>query len=455
MGTHKKVTKKPAKTVENDQEKVSANPEILDPVEIRKIQFDLAKQQLSGFKQGLIDSLNCPKRSITVNFPVELEDGIVRTFKAYRVLHNSALGPGKGGIRYHPEVNLNEVSALAMLMTWKCALMRVPFGGAKGGVVCSTKELSEKDLRHVTRRFISELGDNIGPHTDIPAPDMYTDEQTMAWIYDTYNILHPGVNNRPVVTGKPISMGGSFGRREATARGVLFATAKYLESSPLKDLAQLQGARVVIQGYGNVGGIAAHLFKEAGANIIAVSDSQGGIYDKEGLDLVAVDKHKSETETVVGLHGSTSLSNDELIQLDSDILIPSALGNQIHINNVEQINAKLIVEAANGPITPAADEVLDAKKIPVIPDILANAGGVVVSYFEWVQNLENQQWEIDVVNKKLRKKMMKITDRVINCQKELADSQNNGERVINLRTAALVLALRHLVDVTLKRGIWP
>ncbi|MFT7461011.1 MAG: glutamate dehydrogenase/leucine dehydrogenase, partial [Planctomycetota bacterium] len=246
------------------------NTENLDPREIRKIQFDKAREHLTGFKQGLIEFLNCPKRSVTLNFPVELEDGSVHTFRAYRVYHNGALGPGKGGIRYHPDVNLSEITALAMLMTWKCALMKIPFGGAKGGVVCTPKELSEKDLRHITRRFISELGDNIGPHTDIPAPDMYTNEQTMAWIYDTYDTLHPGENNRPVVTGKPISLGGSLGRREATARGVLYATEQYLKTSPLPELTQLDGSNIVIQGYGNVGAIAAHLFKQAGARIIAV-----------------------------------------------------------------------------------------------------------------------------------------------------------------------------------------
>ncbi len=433
----------------------SRDNETLEPTEIRKIQFDRARQQLHGLKQGLIDFLNYPKRAVILNFPVELEDGSVRSFRGYRVLHNVALGPGKGGIRYHPDIDLHEVSALAMLMTWKCALMKIPFGGAKGGVVCSPKELSEKDLRHLTRRFISELGDNIGPYTDIPAPDMYTNEQTMAWIYDTYDIMHPGKNNRPVVTGKPISLGGSLGRREATARGVLYVTEQYLQSSALAELKQLEGATVVIQGYGNVGAIAAHLFKQAGAKIIAVSDSQGGIHNADGLDLTAVENYKNETGTVVGSMNTTSLSNDELLALECDILIPAALANQIHVNNVELVKARLIVEAANGPVTPAADRVLTEKGIPVIPDILANAGGVSVSYFEWVQNFENEQWDLESVNEKLRRKMMSTTNVVIDCQKELLKANKEKATAIDLRTAALVIALRHLVDITLTRGIWP
>jgi glutamate dehydrogenase/leucine dehydrogenase len=431
------------------------NTESLDPTEIRIIQFDRAKEHLSDLKRGLIDFLNYPKRSITLNFPVEIEDGSVHTFRGYRVLHNTALGPGKGGIRYHPDLDLSEVSALAMLMTWKCALMQIPFGGAKGGIVCSPKDLSKTDLRHLTRRFISELGDDIGPHTDIPAPDMYTNEQTRAWIYDTYDIMHPGKNNRPVVTGKPISLGGSLGRREATARGVLYATDQYLQSSPLTELKQLDGASIVIQGYGNVGAIAAHLFKQAGATIIAVSDSQGGIHNADGLDLPAVDNHKSETGTVVGLVNTISLSNEELLTLECDILIPAALDNQIHNNNVEQVKAKLIVEAANGPITPAADSILMDKGIPVIPDILANSGGVIVSYFEWVQNLENEQWELDIINEKMRKKMVQTTKAVIENQRKLVSANEKESRIIDLRTASLVIALRHLIDVTLERGIWP
>lgn len=428
--------------------------EDLDPRQIRIQQFYHARLHLNHLKQGLIDFLCCPKRSICVSFPIEVEDGSIRTFHGFRVMHNNSLGPGKGGIRYHPELSLSEVTSLAFLMTWKCALMDLPFGGAKGGVICDPKELSEVDLRHITRRFISELGDNIGPYTDIPAPDMYTDEKTMSWIFDTYDIMHSGRNNRAVVTGKPISLGGSYGRREATARGVLNATRHYLSIAPLPKLNNLDGASVVIQGYGNVGSIAAHLFREAGAKIIALSDTQGGIYNEAGLDLTAVDKQKQEQGTVVGLKDTTSMSNDDLLTLECDILIPAALGNQIHQDNVELIKARMIVEAANGPTTPAADNILAAKNIPVIPDILANAGGVTVSYYEWMQNLENEQWSYDEVNEKLRRKMEKTVENVIACQKNLI-GQAETDDYVDLRTAALVIAIRRIADVTISRGIWP
>lgn len=430
------------------------NHEDLDPVNIRMEQFNRANAYLKDLKQGLVDFLCCPKRSIFVNFPIEVEDGSVKTFHGFRVLHNNSLGPGKGGIRYHPDLSLREVTGLAILMTWKCALMNLPFGGAKGGVICNPKELTEVDLRHITRRFISELGDNIGPYTDIPAPDMYTDEKTMSWIYDTYDILHPGKNNRPIVTGKPISLGGSFGRHEATATGVLNATEHYLKISQLPNLEKLDGAKIVIQGYGNVGSIAAHLFRQAGASIIAVSDSQGGVYNENGLDLTAVDKYKQEHGTVVGLLDATTISNDDLLMLECDILIPAALGNQIHQNNVEGIKASIVVEAANGPVTPAADKILFAKGIPVIPDILANAGGVTVSYFEWRQNLENEQWTLEEVNKKLLWKMQQAVEKVVACQQDLAKS-DASDGMVDLRTAAMVIAVRRIADVTLSRGIWP
>jgi glutamate dehydrogenase (NAD(P)+) len=428
--------------------------EELDPSRIRIEQFNRAREHLNGLKQGLIDFLSCPKRTICVNFPIEVEDGSIQTFHGFRVLHNNSLGPGKGGIRFHPDLSLSEVTGLAFLMTWKCALMNLPFGGAKGGVICSPKELTEIDLRHITRRYISELGDNIGPYTDIPAPDMYTNEQTMSWIYDTYHVMHPGKNNRPVVTGKPINLGGSFGRHEATARGVLNATKHYLNTSPLPKLNDLDGATIVIQGYGNVGSIAAHLFRQAGARIIALSDSQGGIYNETGLDLIAVDQHKKEQNTVIGLTDTTSISNADLLTLECDILIPAALDNQINLNNVEQIKAQVIVEAANGPTTPAADNILSAKGIPVIPDILANAGGVTVSYFEWVQNLENEQWSFNDVNEKLRKKMEKTVESVLTCQKTLIDNSDKNS-LVDLRTAALVVAIQRIADVTISRGIWP
>jgi glutamate dehydrogenase (NAD(P)+) len=352
-------------------------------------------------------------------------------------------------------------------MTWKCAVVDVPFGGAKGGVVCNPKELAEGDLRKITRRFITALGDNIGPHTDIPAPDVGTNAGTMAHIYDTYDMMHPGRNNLPLVTGKPVDMGGSLGRREATARGTLFCVERALSRGVVAGLDSVKGATVAIQGFGNAGSIAAELFHEAGAKIIAVSDSKGGIHDDNGLNPAAVIKHKRRTGSVVDIKGAKRVSNEEILALPCDILIPAALENAIRADNVDRVNARIVVEAANGPTTPAADRILFARGIPVLPDILANAGGVTVSYFEWVQNIENEQWDLEVVNGKLLVKMQRATDAVIDSQQSVNgslekindDYQTNGGGgllgPVNLRTAAYVLAIKRVTAVTLERGIWP
>ena len=437
-------------------------PEDLDPLVISQTQFHRARAYITDMKQGLIEFFEVPKRSITVCFPVEMADGSVRTFHGYRVLHNQVLGPGKGGLRYHPDVTEREVAALAALMTWKCALLHIPFGGAKGGVVCNTKELTETDLRRITRRFVHDLGDNIGPHTDIPAPDLYTDEQTMAWIYDTYDLLHPGENNRPVVTGKPLDIGGSLGRLEATGLGCFFATSRFVEIAPPKALPAIEGATVAIQGFGNVGSVAATAFSGAGAIVVAVSDTEGGVYNESGLDLVAVAENKSSHGTVVGTPGTRTITNDELLRLDCDILIPAALGDQIRRDNAGEIKAKLVVEAANRPITPVADDILAARGIVVLPDILVNAGGVTVSYLEWVQNSENQDWSLDRVNAELRRKMFDAVDAVakywqaINAAPNGAPGAENANALsTDIRTAALVLAIRRVAKVTLQRGIWP
>lgn len=428
----------------------------LDPVSITRRQIGRATGHLQTLKRGLIDFLLHPKRTISVAFPVEMEDGSVQTFLGYRVLHNRVQGPGKGGIRYHPQVSLEEVTALAALMTWKCALIRVPFGGAKGGVVCDPKALSATDLRRITRRYITELGENIGPNTDIPAPDLYTNEQTMAWIYDTYDVLHPGRNNLPVVTGKPLEIGGSEGRYEATARGCLFATERFLEQVPLAGRRNLQGARVAVQGFGQVGAVAARLFREAGAVILAVSDSQGGIFndDGAGIDPSAALAYKQEHGTVVGLPGTRSITNEELLALDCDILIPAATGNQIRSDNAPAVQASLVVEAANQPVTPEADDLLAARGIPVLPDILANAGGVTVSYYEWVQNYYHEQWTLEEVNRKLRERIQRATDSVVERWRRLAPAAEEG-LATDLRTAALVVAIERIAYVTLQRGIWP
>lgn len=426
--------------------------EDLNPFHISGQQFDRAAPYLPQLKHGLIDFLKSPLRTVTVCFPIELDDGSVRTFTGHRVLHSQVRGPGKGGIRFHPDVTVDEVRALAAWMTWKCAIVDVPFGGAKGGVVCDPKELSEHELRRITRRYIAGLGDTIGPHTDIPAPDLYTDENTMAWIYDTYAMMHPGSNNLPVVTGKPVTMGGTFGRREATARGCLYATERLVERGQVPGLESLKGARVVIQGFGNVGRIAAELFIEVGARVIAISDSEGGVYCEDGIDMQEAIRFKSQHGSIVGLHGTTSLTNDELLEIECDVLLPAALENQITVENAERIRARMICEGANGPTSPQADDILQAKGIPVLPDILANAGGVTVSYFEWVQNIENETWDLDLVNSKLRDKMRRAVDAVVDRQQQLSEQTATNP---SLRTSGLVVAIERVAAVTLQRGIWP
>ena len=440
-----------------------APPEDLNSFHIARQQFDRAVPYLPTLKLGLVEFLKSPVRTITVCFPIELDDGSVKNFTGHRVLHSQVRGPGKGGIRYHPGVTVDEVRALSEWMTWKCALVGVPFGGAKGGVECNPKELGDNELRKITRRFISDLGDNIGPHTDIPAPDLYTDAQTMAWIYDTYHIMHPGKNNLPVVTGKPIELGGSLGRRRATGRGVLFAAQRAIQRGIAPGLQSVDGARVVVQGFGDVGAVAAKLFHQAGATILAVSDSQGGIFNDEGIDVDGALEFKDEHGTVVGLPHTETVTNADLIELPCDILIPAALENQIRRDNADRVQAKLVVEGANGPTTPAADEILCAKGIPLIPDILANAGGVTVSYFEWVQNIENEQWDLAEVNTKLQKKMQRATDAVIDRWQRLrsdvaegeTDDQQADQSCVDLRTAAMAVAIERVANTALKRGIWP
>ena len=422
-------------------------------------QFERALTWIDDLKVGLVEYLINPKRTIHVRFPIHMDDGSIKTFHGFRVLHNRVRGPGKGGIRYHPNVSEAEVSALAAFMTWKTAVVNLPFGGAKGGIVCNPKELSRGELRRITRRFVTELGDAIGPHTDIPAPDVYTDQQTMAWIYDTFDMMHPGQNNRAVVTGKPLELGGSLGRDEATARGSLYATQQLLKRGVVPNMPVLDGARVAIQGYGNAGGTAARLFHEAGARIVAVSDSGGGISSDSGLDPEKVQAHKNESGSVVGLPESTAISNEELLAYDCDILIPAALECQIRADNADKVKAKLIVEVANGPLTTAADEILQAKNILVLPDIVANSGGVVVSYFEWVQNLDNKQWELGKVEFLLNQRMVRAVDDTVDVWTDLKTKHKNGlngkQSGPTLRDAALTLAIKRLATVILQRDIWP
>ena len=441
--------------------------EILDPIVISEQQFDKAAVYISHLRSGLVDFLKQPKRIHIINFPIALDDGSVQTIQCYRVIHNRVFGPGKGGIRYHPEVTIDEVTSLAKLMTWKCALVNIPFGGAKGGVVCNPKELSQNELRRITRRFTTELFDVFGPYTDIPAPDMYTNEQTMAWIYDTYDVLNSGQNNRPVVTGKPLALGGSLGRFEATGKGCMLVTQRFLSKALMPEHKGIAGARVAIQGFGNVGAVAANEFYQQGAKIVALSDSSGGIYSEEGLDPEKVAVFKKEHGSVVGMPNTLTLSNEELLEVDCDILIPAATAMQINKNNAENIKAKLIVEAANNPTTPAADEILQQRGIYVIPDILANAGGVTVSYYEWVQNHANEQWNLELVNHKLEKRMFNAVDTVFDLWQgyvvgDFSLSENKEdenkiphETVPSFRTCALIIAIKRVADATLLRGIWP
>jgi len=437
----------------------ATNVESLDLLINATQQFERALSWVDGVKKGVIDSLINPKRTTHVRFPVNMDDGSTRTFHGFRVLHSDVRGPGKGGIRYHPDVTEAEVSALAAFMTWKTAVVDIPYGGGKGGVVCDPKHLSRRELRLITRRFVAELGDLIGPHTDIPAPDVYTNAQTMAWIYDTYDRMHPGGNNLAVVTGKPVEIGGSLGRDEATARGSWYATEQLLRRGAVPGLDTLDGARVAVQGFGNAGAAAARLFHDAGAVVVAVSDSRGGVASDAGLDPRALLEHKKETGSVVGYPGSAKISNDDLLAYDCDILIPAALECQVTTANAGDVKARLIVEDANGPLTAGADKILAQNGVVVLPDILANAGGVVVSYFEWVQNLENQQWSLEKVQTMLNDKMCRAVDETVDCFDALkgryTEGFNKGNPEPTLRDAALVSAIKRIATVVLQRDIWP
>jgi len=444
--------------------------EDLNPHHVARNQFDHAIPfigDLNGWR-GISEWLFQPEKIVTVSLPIEMDDGFVHTFQGYRVVHNTVRGPGKGGIRFHPSVDADEVKALATWMTWKCALVDIPFGGAKGGVNCDPTNLSTHEKRRIARRFIAALGDNIGPHTDIPAPDMYTDAQTMAWIYDTYNMMHPGQNSLPVVTGKPLDLGGIPGRATATARGSFFVAEHFIEIGAMPGTSKVDGVRVAIQGFGNAGRHAARIFAEAGATIVAVSDTRGGVTDPKGLDVAAVEAHKDESGTVVGALDNGKLTPGEVLEVECDILIPAAMENQITEDNAPRINTKLILEAANGPTTPRADEILAERDIQLLPDILANAGGVVVSYFEWIQNLQNEQWEEDQVDQLLAKKMRKATDAVVTEYAKLTDGLDEfRERwtelvpdapelpAPTLRTAATVVAVGRTRATAGSRGVWP
>ena len=382
-----------------------------------------------------------PKRELTVNFPVRMDDGSVKIFTGYRVHHNTVLGPTKGGIRYHPDVTLDEVRALAMWMTWKCAVVGLPYGGAKGGVVCNPKELSLQELENLTRRYAAEISMLMGPESDIPAPDVGTNPQVMAWIMDTYS-MHKGYSVPAVVTGKPISIGGSLGRLEATGRGVMITACEACKHLGIP----IEGATVVVQGYGNVGTASACLLRDQGCKVIAVSDSKGGIYNPRGFDPRDVLSYKRETGSVVGYPDTETITNEELLELPCDILVPSALENQITADNADRIQAKVVAEGANGPTTPDADVILHDKGILIVPDILANAGGVTVSYFEWVQGLQSFFWSEEEINQKLERIMIKSFQEVLEASKL---------KGIDMRTAAMVRAILVVAEALVVRGIYP
>jgi glutamate dehydrogenase (NAD(P)+) len=414
---------------------------------LRENPFDIARLQLRRvadvfeIDQNLVNVLSNCKKSVEVSVPVGMDDGSTQVFAGYRVVHNIARGPSKGGIRYHPDVTLDEVKSLAMWMTWKCALAAIPFGGAKGGVVCNPKEMSRNELQRMTRRFTTEIINEIGPEVDIPAPDVGTDGRIMAWIFDTYS-MNKGHSVLGVVTGKPLTIGGSLGREEATARGALYC---------IRDAAQklnltLADQRVAVQGFGNVGSYLAKFVAEDGATVVAISDSRTALYNPNGIDVPAAFAQKRDSGSFDGLKGADRITNEELLTVDCDILAPCALEQVITEENAAQIRAKMVVEGANGPITPAADEILFDRGVTILPDILANAGGVIVSYFEWVQGLQEYFWKEAEVNAKLNDIITRAFDET------WATAQ---ERAVDMRTAAYGLAVLRVAEATITRGIYP
>ena len=412
----------------------------INPYHMAVQQFELAAERLN-LTEDMREILRQPKRELAVNFPVRLDSGRIKTFTGYRVQHNVNRGPAKGGIRYGPEVTLDEVKALAMWMTWKCAVVGIPFGGAKGGVICDPKSMSPGELERLTRRYATEISIVIGPHSDIPAPDVNTNSQVMAWIMDTYS-MHEGFSIPAVVTGKPLSIGGSEGRNDATATGVLFVTRQAAKRIGMP----LRGTRVSIQGYGNAGAIAARLFHNEGCKIVAVSDTRGGIYNEAGLDPAAVLRYKQERGSVVAFPHAQQVRVQDVLEVPCDILIPAATEGVITATNAERVQAQIVTEAANGPTTPEADAILFKKGCFVVPDILANAGGVTVSYFEWVQDLQSFFWGVEEITQKLEV----IMNRSFAAIAEKADLYH-----CDMRLAANMLAISRVAEATQIRGIYP
>jgi len=412
----------------------------MDVFEVVQMQLEKAATKMN-LDPNILAQLKEPERVLTVSIPVKMDNGTVKVFTGFRSQYNTARGPAKGGVRYHPDVSLNEVKALSAWMTWKCAVAGIPYGGAKGGVICNPKEMSEGELERLSRRYIYEISSIIGPNKDIPAPDVYTTPKIMGWYIDTYNKLS-GEASFSTITGKPLELWGSKGRREATARGLSYTVevaAKKLNINPIE-------ATVVVQGYGNAGSISAKLLSEQGYKIIGVSDSKGGVFNKKGIDPLEILIHKNKTGTVSNYPKARSITNEDLLELECDVLVPAALEGVITIRNANNIKAKIIAEAANGPTTPEADEILLQRGVFVIPDILANAGGVTVSYFEWVQGLYGYFWDEERVNRRLKKMMVKAFNEVL----KLAEKEK-----IDNRTAANIYAVSQVAEAMKVRGIWP
>lgn len=414
--------------------------DIVNPYDIAVAQFDEAADRL-GLSQAMRAILRKPKRELIVNFPVRMDNGDVEMFTGYRVQHNINRGPAKGGIRFSPEVSLDEVRALAMWMTWKCAVVGIPFGGAKGGVICDPHKLSRTELERLTRRYATEISVLMGPDSDIPAPDMNTNPQIMAWMMDTFS-MHMGFSVPAVITGKPLAIGGSEGRLEATARGVQFVTREAMHDLGLRP----EDCSVVVQGFGNVGSISARLLHEMGCRVVAVSDIQGGVYNPHGIDIHKALRHSKEHGSLRGLPDTEAITNAELLELPCDALVPAALENQLTAKNAPRVKARLIVEAANGPTTPDADHILNDRGIMVVPDILANAGGVTVSYFEWVQDLQRFFWAELEINNRLEQIMMRAYQ---------ATRAKAEEQETNLRIGAYLLAVTRVAEATEIRGVYP
>lgn len=409
--------------------------------------FLMAQEQLErasdllNLDNNILERLKYPRKSLIVSMPVKMDDGHVKSFMGYRVQHDLTMGPSKGGIRYSLDVDLGETAALAMWMTWKCALMNLPFGGAKGGVCCDTTKMSERELEKLTRRYTTEILPLIGPEKDIPAPDMYTNEKTMGWIMDTYSNYF-GYAIPGVVTGKPIGLGGSLGRREATGRGVAYTTMHMLEKLGLCD----KKMDVVVQGFGNVGSIAARRLFREGHKIIAVSDAYGGIYNEKGMDVFKLIEYQEEHGAIKGYPGSSEIDNAGLLEIECDILMPCAVGNVINKDNADKIKCKILAEGANGPVTPEADDILNAKGIIILPSILANSGGVTVSYFEWVQDFQRLFWSEGEVTRKLKILMKKAFNEVYTISQE---------KNISMRKAAMLIGVSRVAEAKELRGLYP